>query len=83
MGTQDEVNEVDVKNRVLAKARRGARMHTPTILQTGQSCSMSGWWILKSEQGTKQFITQGSVMPAHHGMTTSWVLMPATRFLFG
>lgn len=72
------MDEVILKNRVLAKTRRSARI-TPMTLRTGEHCSITGWWGLETDPRTKRFISKGSIMPAHAGMTTFWVLSPAAR----
>jgi hypothetical protein len=61
-----------MKSRTMMRSKR-SETGSFGILRTGDHCPVSGWWASEVEPEAPRFISEGSVMPTHHGLPVQWV----------
>jgi hypothetical protein len=68
------VNEsLVVKKRSLIRSKQGTEFGARVSILTGEHCPVSGLWASEEDPESARFISEGSVMPAHHGLAALWV----------
>lgn len=65
-----------MKKRSQARTWGNAETGPQGGLRTGDHCPVSGWWASEVEPQAPRFISEGSVMPTHHGVAVSWTRVP-------
>lgn len=65
-----------MKKRSLATAWGSAETGSQGSLRTGDHCPFSGWWASEVEPLAPRFISEGSIMPTHHGVVVVWESVP-------
>jgi hypothetical protein len=64
-----------MKKRLPRKQLPGKTAPKPTTAKTGEHCPVIGWWAPSGRQGDKNFVAEGSIMPADKGQSVTWTLV--------